>query len=78
MLPALNRIGRFQPLVRGVRWGSGAGEKTFEGEVKAKGLSMIAEATVVGFVFAFWWRYTHSQEKKRVNDYYVALRASKE
>ena len=38
---------------------------------------MIGEATVCGFVFAFLWRASHNAEKKRVNDYYTALRAEK-
>ena len=41
------------------------------------GSRMIAEATVVGFFFAFWWRMSHSQEKARYDAYYKALRAEK-
>ena len=41
------------------------------------GSGMIAEATVVGFFFAFWWRISHSQEKARYDAYYKALRAEK-
>ena len=42
-----------------------------------KGLNMIGEATVVGFIFAFWWRASHSAEKARVNAFYTSLRAEK-
>ena len=44
---------------------------------QAMGSRMIAEATVVGFFFAFWWRISHSQEKARYDAYYKALRAEK-
>ena len=44
---------------------------------QALGSRMIAEATVVGFFFAFWWRISHSQEKARYDAYYKALRAEK-
>ena len=44
---------------------------------QALGSRMIAEATVVGFFFAFWWRMSHSQEKARYDAYYKALRAEK-
>mmetsp|Transcript_30338 Transcript_30338/g.66545 ORF Transcript_30338/g.66545 Transcript_30338/m.66545 type:complete len:84 (+) Transcript_30338:28-279(+) len=45
--------------------------------VRDKAIQMIVEATIVGSFFAFWWRWSHMQEKQRVNDYYTKLRAEK-
>lgn len=40
------------------------------------GLQMIGEATALGFVFAVWWRISHTQEKAKYDKYYANLRAT--
>ena len=40
------------------------------------GLQMIGEATALGFVFAVWWRISHTQEKAKYDKYYATLRSN--
>ena len=37
-------------------------------------MRMVAEGTVVGIVFAFWWRASCNADKEKVNKYYQQLR----
>ena len=48
----------------------------FGPDVKKKFVRMSVEATVCGFFFAFWWRYSHNEEKARYDRYYASLKAA--